>query len=1034
MHPELRINSQSSEPYIDIALDTIAADKQALIFVSTKPSAEKTAEDIAKKIKEPAQKELADKILNSLAKPTKQCIRLAKCVEKGIAFHHAGLHSKQKELIEDAFRAGSIKIIACTPTLCISKDTMIWQGVSEKKVSEFEKKERLFGVKGNALIEIKAKDMQKSFNISNLISIASVSGYSIKVTPEHKMLIKRDNHKTVLTAKNLLKTDKIATIGNLKIKKIRTPSIKEFIKDNLFVKKEDKFTPQLSYFIGAMLGDGYSGAESDGKKIIYKGSPSIVGIDKEVFDSAENICLGLGIYSVIKKNFHGTPCIILGKNRWFREFLARCGIETREDKHISEKLMNMDVENTAALLKGLFDTDGCVENKGNISFSNISIQLIKQMQKLLLRFGICTRIRVRPVGTMKIYEKTYKTKPSYELSICQKRNILKYYKYIGFNIHRKQEALVNIVSKICSNFNYISCEKCNYKVYRDLFSGRCPSQKKWGDMKLKTILMLGKNNELCSRKLNEALGHPSRKAEARLNHHYELITKRRTGSQKKTEWHWSLNPIGRWIYENILRNKKTILEFFKLSYCPICNSKLELEIKKGWRDSDFEGDIFWDKIRELKEVECENEVYDVILPDFPPNDHLFVANGFIVHNSAGLDMPAFRTVLREVKRHTQTGYNWIPVLEYHQMAGRAGRPGKEEYGECIIIANNELQRDELIDRYINGLPEEIFSKLAVEPVLRTYILSLISTGFVRTKQDIITFFSKTFWAHQFKEMDALTAIIEKMLHLLSEFEFIQSAAHTADFVSANEKIDEAYEPTLLGKRVAELYVDPLTADHIIACLRRRDHYADIALLQMVSHTLEMRPLVGVKLKEFEAYQEEVMRFDKDWLEPEPAVYDDYYDGYLDSVKTALFFYDWINEVDEDFILEKYNVRPGEVHVKLELADWLLYASAELAGLSNVKDAVKDINRLRFRLAHGIKEELIPLCRLKGISRIRARKLFSNGIKDLGGVKTADVQKLGQLLGPKFAYGIKAQVGQELDPEKVEISEHKRKGQMSLGKY
>ncbi len=519
MHLELRINSQSSEPYIDIALDTIAADKQALIFVSTKPSAEKTAEDIAKKIKEPTQKELADKILNSLAKPTKQCIRLAKCVEKGIAFHHAGLHSKQKELIEDAFRQGSIKIIACTPTL-----------------------------------------------------------------------------------------------------------------------------------------------------------------------------------------------------------------------------------------------------------------------------------------------------------------------------------------------------------------------------------------------------------------------------------------------------------------------------------------------------------------------------------SAGLDLPAFRTVLREVKRYTQTGYNWIPVLEYHQMAGRAGRPGKEEYGECIILANNELQRDELIDRYINGLPEEIFSKLAVEPVLRTYILSLISTGFVRTKQDIIAFFSKTFWAHQFKEMDALTAIIEKMLHLLSEFDFIQSAAHTADFTSANEKVDETYEPTLLGKRAAELYIDPLTANYIIACLRRRDHYADIALLQMVSHTLEMRPLVSVKLKEFEAYQEEAMRFDKDWLEPEPAVYDDYYDEYLDSVKTALFFYDWINEVDEDFILEKYNVRPGEVHVKLELADWLLYASAELAGLSNLKDAVKDINRLRFRLSHGIKEELIPLCRLKGISRIRARKLFSNGIKDLGDMKKADVQKLGQLLGPKLALDIKSQVGQEFAPEKVEISEYKRKGQMSLGKY
>jgi helicase len=43
--------------------------------------------------------------------------RLASCIEKGIAFHHAGLAHSQRKIVEDNFRKGDIKIICCTPTL-----------------------------------------------------------------------------------------------------------------------------------------------------------------------------------------------------------------------------------------------------------------------------------------------------------------------------------------------------------------------------------------------------------------------------------------------------------------------------------------------------------------------------------------------------------------------------------------------------------------------------------------------------------------------------------------------------------------------------------------------------------------------------------------------------------------------------------------------------------------------------------------------------------------------------------------------------
>ena len=46
------------------------------------------------------------------------------------------------------------------------------------------------------------------------------------------------------------------------------------------------------------------------------------------------------------------------------------------------------------------------------------------MQKLLLRFGIVSRIRKRKAGKMQIYNKEYATKEQWEIIITQKKNIL----------------------------------------------------------------------------------------------------------------------------------------------------------------------------------------------------------------------------------------------------------------------------------------------------------------------------------------------------------------------------------------------------------------------------------------------------------------------------------------------------------------------------------------------------------------------------------------------------------------------------------
>ncbi|MEK6809174.1 MAG: helicase-related protein [Nanoarchaeota archaeon] len=401
--------------------------------------------------------------------------------------------------------------------------------------------------------------------------------------------------------------------------------------------------------------------------------------------------------------------------------------------------------------------------------------------------------------------------------------------------------------------------------------------------------------------------------------------------------------------------------------------------------------------------------------------------------AAGLSLPVFRVVIKSLKRFSGSwGMDWIPVLEYLQMAGRAGRPEYEKYGEAICIAKDDAEKEEIHERYVLGKPEAIYSKLAVEPVLRTYLLSLISSGVIRDRDSMGEFFTKTFWAYQFKDMQKLESIMEKMLHLLEEWGFITIVGSAnAGFVSANELNQEKLRPTPLGKRVSELYLDPLTARHLLDCLAVFDqNKKTFSLLQMISHTLEMRPLLRVKSKEQDHIQEELTKRYDYLLKEEPSAYDIEYDNFVNSIKTALFFESWIDERDEDFLLETFDIRPGEVRVKQETADWLLYASEELAALQEHKLAVKEIRKLRLRVQDGVKEELLPLLKLQGIGRIRARKLYSHNLKDLGDIKKTDLTTLTQLLGKAVAESLKKQVGEEV----TEVPEGRRKGQTSILRY
>ncbi len=137
-----------------------------------------------------------------------------------------------------------------------------------------------------------------------------------------------------------------------------------------------------------------------------------------------------------------------------------------------------------------------------------------------------------------------------------------------------------------------------------------------------------------------------------------------------------------------------------------------------------------------------------------------------------------------------------------------------------------------------------------------------------------------------------------------------------------------------------------------------------------------------------------------------------YEEFLGEAKVAWVLDAWIEETTEDVTIEKFRVQPGDLYRLISTARWLLYASHELARLFGGKDLLPHLSELVERVEKGVKAQLLPLVRLKGIGRVRARVLYDAGLKTTKDLKRTPVEKLINLplIGPKLGKKIKEQAG------------------------
>ena len=364
--------------------------------------------------------------------------------------------------------------------------------------------------------------------------------------------------------------------------------------------------------------------------------------------------------------------------------------------------------------------------------------------------------------------------------------------------------------------------------------------------------------------------------------------------------------------------------------------------------------------------------------------------------AAGINLPARTVIVRDVKRYdSSVGYVAVPVLEVKQMCGRAGRPRYDEYGEAILIARNEDERAFMLDTYLLGESENLYSKLGTEPAIRSHVLGLIATGDAESPEDLEAFFGRTFLAHQ-TDAHYLEENIAKVTEFLREEGMVEG--------------DNRLRATPFGRRVSDVYIDPQSAVMMREAMRDRTALTDFGLLHAVCAVPDMT-LMYLRRSDYDWVEESLDEVKEDLLF-EPPVDLGMYELFLSEIKTAKLLHDWVSEVSEATMEKAYGIGPGDVRNKVELAEWLTHAMTRLAHLVN-REAVPSLEGLHRRIVYGIKPELTELVKLRGVGRVRARALHNRGLCTIEDLRNTSYDRLKQIpnIGDQVAASIKDQLGQ-----------------------
>ena len=356
----------------------------------------------------------------------------------------------------------------------------------------------------------------------------------------------------------------------------------------------------------------------------------------------------------------------------------------------------------------------------------------------------------------------------------------------------------------------------------------------------------------------------------------------------------------------------------------------------------------------------------------------------------GVNLPSKTVVIRDHTRWTSNGPQPIPVFDYEQMSGRAGRPQYDDVGYSYIIAKTMDEVQNLEEYYVEGEIEKTNSKLVDnKDAIYKQIIAQIASSLSKNLDDLVDFFGKTLYGYQMNNNPSMSTFaeytiqyeLENALEFLLQNGIIRATPEgltTTDFGYLIAKSNYAVETAVKIKEYIS-DINEINTEEFIYALSQTP---DLPLISFKGR--KSKDPVRDKLSECGLFAVDI--------------------GISEATTVSLI--EWINEKSEHEIENKYNVYSASTRRSAYEASRLVKFAKEASEILGNYSNLKEYDILSARLYYGIKPDIIPLVvGVKRLGRKRARNLVKIFGNDLSNVSENELQKI-EGIGPKLAEKIK----------------------------
>lgn len=363
----------------------------------------------------------------------------------------------------------------------------------------------------------------------------------------------------------------------------------------------------------------------------------------------------------------------------------------------------------------------------------------------------------------------------------------------------------------------------------------------------------------------------------------------------------------------------------------------------------------------------------------------------------GLNLPCRTVVIADNTRWNGETFEPLPVWNYLQRAGRAGRPGQDGAGRAVLLAPTWARG---IPDYGCATPEPIRSHLGKPSKLAEQVLIEVTSRSCRTKAQLVGAFLPSTLAYQHDP------------HIVDRFADCLNVLISGGLLT--EESSGILNATKVGWVAVRHQLSPGTARHLLDLSLRQDPQLLTSFDLLLHHCwdTELQPRLPVQIEVVEALEDQICGIPSHLLDTAPPV-ELAPRACAAGVLMATLMWFLLQGQEVDGICQSLDIYPSDAEVLRQSLVRLMYASADLHTAADPLDdpekrrlrtqfcgpsLASRIRRIALQLEHGLPGDAVFLTLMPGCGGKLARRLLEVGVSDLDELCLLDPSDLARIPG------------------------------------